>query len=271
MAGRTSPTAPAWHGSVVAANAILGLRRTVSDAGLPRVTLTRPEVATVGVSAAEAARRPGWRVLDLDHRHLNRAVTDDAGPGLTSMVVDRRDRIWGGLVVAPRAGETVGEIALAVAEKVTAKRLTGVTHPYPTFNDGPWNLAVGEYRRRLGVGASRLLLAALHRRRAHSCPARTPERRSVCPAGAQRAAAMSRRSPCGHKCTASDSQTAPGHKAGAADVGECRGPLAHLRSRHPLVTARLMLFPVLSASLISCSKGDPAGGRGFPALSDRRR
>ena len=124
------------HGSIAATNAILGLRRTVDRTGAPRVTFTDPEIAVVGIDP----RRRGSRDLALRallHSHLDRAITEADTGGFTQLVLDRKHRIVGASVVGPRAGETIGELVLAVKQGLRTRDLAGATHPYPTYNDGP--------------------------------------------------------------------------------------------------------------------------------------
>jgi pyruvate/2-oxoglutarate dehydrogenase complex dihydrolipoamide dehydrogenase (E3) component len=144
------------NASVAATNAILGLTRSFDSAAIPRVTFTHPEVGAVGLQATDAASR-GHRIVTRDHEHVDRAVTEAKTDGYTQLVVDRRGRVLGGTVVGPRAGETLGEISLAVKNRLTTSDIAGTTHAYPTYNDGLWNVAVADVRHRLGSG---LVLAA---------------------------------------------------------------------------------------------------------------
>ena len=50
----------------------------------------------------------------------------------------------GATVVSPRAGETMGELTMAVSRRLSVRDLAGITHAYPTFNDGPWRAAVND-------------------------------------------------------------------------------------------------------------------------------
>ncbi|MFC5379388.1 dihydrolipoyl dehydrogenase family protein [Aquipuribacter nitratireducens] len=152
------------HGSTVAANAVLGLRRRVDSSGEPRVTFTDPEVAAVGVGTDVAAGR-GLRVVTRRHDSVDRAVTQGRTEGWTRLVVDRRGRVVGAGVVGPRAGETLGELSLAVAEGVTLRRLAGVTHAYPTWNDGIWTAASDDRFASLGRGVVARVLRLLVRLR----------------------------------------------------------------------------------------------------------
>ena len=147
------------HGSTVAINAVLGLRRS-AETVVPRVTFTDPEVATVGVSTHDAVRA-GHRLLDWSHTHADRAVTEQRTDGYTTLVVDRRGRIVGGCVVAPRAGEVLAEITLAVKQGLRPRDLAGAMHAYPTYADGTWNAAIADVRRGLAAPTTARVIGGL--------------------------------------------------------------------------------------------------------------
>lgn len=137
------------HGSIAATNAILGLRRTVDRTGTPRVTFTDPEIAVAGIDVEAARRIPGLEVHTLGHEHVDRAIVERETRGFTRLVVDGRHRIVGATVVGPRAGETIGEMVLAIRQGLRTRDLAGATHPYPTYNDAPWNASIVDVRSQL--------------------------------------------------------------------------------------------------------------------------
>ncbi|TDW28728.1 dihydrolipoyl dehydrogenase family protein [Cryobacterium psychrophilum] len=139
------------NASVAATNAILGLTRRVDTTAIPRVTFTHPEVGAVGLQFADVGTT-GHRVVTRDHAHVDRAVTEARQDGYTQLIVDKRGRVLGGTVVGPRAGETLGEISLAVKNRLSTSDIAGTTHAYPTYNDGLWNVALADVRDRLGSG-----------------------------------------------------------------------------------------------------------------------
>ncbi|MCH9668177.1 MAG: FAD-dependent oxidoreductase [Actinomycetia bacterium] len=154
------------HGSIAATNAILGVRRSVGATVAPRVTFTDPEIAAVGIDPQSAQRIPGLRVVELSHHDLDRAITEADIHGLTQLVLDRGHRIVGAGVVGPRAGETIGEMVLAVNQGLRTRDLAGATHPYPTYNDGPWNASIADVRSQLqGRAVSRLIATIVRLRR----------------------------------------------------------------------------------------------------------
>ena len=148
------------HGSLAASNAALGLGRKASTTGTPRVIFTDPEIASAGIDV-RTARQRGLRLQTLDHRHLDRAVTEGATNGSTTLVLDGKRRILGACVVGPRAGETIGELIIAVEQGLRTRDLAGATHPYPTYNDGPWNAAIADVKAQLSSPVISRALAAL--------------------------------------------------------------------------------------------------------------
>jgi pyruvate/2-oxoglutarate dehydrogenase complex dihydrolipoamide dehydrogenase (E3) component len=154
------------HGSVAAANAVLGLRRRAETTVVPRVAFTQPEVASVGVNP-DHAQRHGLTVRTVCHDELDRARAEDSCRGVTRLVLDRRGRLVGATVVSPRAGESLAELVLAAKRGLRARDLAASVHAYPTYGDGPWKAAIADVQQRLGRRPARVmirLLAAWRRR-----------------------------------------------------------------------------------------------------------
>lgn len=151
------------HGSLAASNAVLGVRRTVDLSAVPRVTYTQPELAAVGVRTESPP--DGLRALTWQHTHVDRAVTERATGGFTRLAVDRRGRLIGATVVGPRAGESIGELTLAISRGLRTRDLAGVTHAYPTWNDGLWQVAIADLRDQLERPGTRRAIGTLARGR----------------------------------------------------------------------------------------------------------
>ncbi|WP_026535209.1 dihydrolipoyl dehydrogenase family protein [Arthrobacter sp. H14] len=147
--------------SAAAFNAILGLGRSVSTV-VPRVTYTAPEIAAVGITSAGQGR---YRVSTIQHRELDRAITEGTPDGLTRLIIGKGGRIVGGTIVGPRAGESLAELTIAVEKGLSTRELAGVTHPYPTYNDGVWNAAIADARSMLASPAAKTVLKVLVRAR----------------------------------------------------------------------------------------------------------
>jgi pyruvate/2-oxoglutarate dehydrogenase complex dihydrolipoamide dehydrogenase (E3) component len=144
-------------------HALLGTGRRVGYAAVPWVTFTDPEVARVGLTYSEARRQYGGRAREqtLGHDRVDRAVAEDRADGFTRLVFGPHGRLAGATVVAPRAGETIAELATAVRTGATAGDLAATVHPYPTYADGPWLAALAEGDRRLAAPGMRRLVNVL--------------------------------------------------------------------------------------------------------------
>lgn len=130
------------HGSLAATNAVLGLRRTVDLSAMPRVVFTQPELAAVGVDRPDEKHR----AHTVTHADVDRAVAEGERSGFSRLVLGRRGRVVGGLVVGPRAGESLAEVTLAVQHALKARHIASAIHPYPTWGDGIWNAALEQLR-----------------------------------------------------------------------------------------------------------------------------
>ena len=150
------------NGSLAATNAVLGLRRRADADAVPRVTFTHPEVGAVGLAPADAADA-GCVVREVHHEHTDRAIAEGNTVGFTRLVVDRKGRVRGAVIVGPRAGESIGEASLAVKQKISTSAIASTTHPYPTYSDALWNAAIADVRVRLDRGAIASMIRMLAR------------------------------------------------------------------------------------------------------------
>lgn len=149
------------HGSTATSNAILGLSRKAEVTVIPRVTFTDPEIAAVGVTTN--TDNPKLRVLERTNREVDRAITESRRNGTTRIVIDSKGRIVGGLVVGPRAGEGLAEITLAIRMRLTTRDIASTIHPYPTYGDGLWNIAIADVRNQLMAPRVKFALNLLKR------------------------------------------------------------------------------------------------------------
>jgi len=110
---------------------------------IPWATFTDPEVAHIGMTEAEAAEHGGL-VAELPITELDRAVTDGYHEGFIKLISGPRKvlrhvgggQILGATIVAPRAGEMIHEVAVAMRTKMFTGRLAQTVHAYPTWSYG---------------------------------------------------------------------------------------------------------------------------------------
>jgi pyruvate/2-oxoglutarate dehydrogenase complex dihydrolipoamide dehydrogenase (E3) component len=124
-----------YHGQIVARR-IRGEDARADHSAIPRVTFTDPEVASVGVSEAQA-RAGGVDVVvaSTDPGETARGYIHDFQNGVIKLVGDRgRGVLIGATLVTPRAGEILGELVIAIKTGLPLRILADVIHPYPAFN-----------------------------------------------------------------------------------------------------------------------------------------
>jgi pyruvate/2-oxoglutarate dehydrogenase complex dihydrolipoamide dehydrogenase (E3) component len=144
-------------GRIAAANALsrTGWRRFRTDA-VPWVTFTDPEVARVGITEEDAPA--GARVAEVPLAEVDRAIVAGARDGFVKLIAGPRSltryaaggRVLGATIVAPRAGEMIHEIALAMRANLFAGRLAQTVHAYPT-----WSVAIRQAAAKLVLGGTR--------------------------------------------------------------------------------------------------------------------
>lgn len=137
-------------------NALFLGRQRWSRQWIPRCTYTDPEVAAMGLTAAQAAEQ-GIAVdrYEIDLAKVDRAVLDDAPRGCAIIHVRHgTGEIVGGTIVAPHAGEMIGELALLASARMPLATLAGVTHCYPTLVEAFKHLSDQYQRTRLSPRAA---------------------------------------------------------------------------------------------------------------------
>jgi len=118
---------------VVIQNALFYGRRKVSSLVIPWVTYTDPEVAHVGVSEADVAKsHERLQTITIQLSDVDRAVVDDETDGFVR-VHHEKGRLRGCTIVAPHAGEMIGEVAYAMTHDGSLSALSSTIHPYPTY------------------------------------------------------------------------------------------------------------------------------------------
>ena len=102
---------------------------------VPWATFTNPEVARVGLSEAEAKQHNiPYEVTRYAMDHHDRALADGEAHGfLKVLTVPGKDKILGATIVGYHAGELIGEFVFAMTHGMGLKKISAVTHIYPTL------------------------------------------------------------------------------------------------------------------------------------------
>ena len=124
-----------YHAGIVIRRAVFRLPAKLDYAALPRVTYTSPELAQVGMTEAEA-RAAGHTitVLRWSLSENDRAIAERDTAGVVKLIVSN-GRVIGAGILAPHAGEMIGQWTLAIARKIPLSALAGLIAPYPTRSE----------------------------------------------------------------------------------------------------------------------------------------
>jgi len=124
-----------YHGQVIGRR-LRGEAAVADHEAIPRVTFTDPEIASVGLTEAQARERGvEVKVASLDVAQTGRGYIYDLKKGLIKLVADRQAGVLlGATIVSPRAGEMVGELALAIKARIPLTVLDDTVHGFPTFS-----------------------------------------------------------------------------------------------------------------------------------------
>ncbi len=121
-------------GRIALQNALFFGRKRASDLVMPWCTYTDPEVAHVGLSQEDAEKRGvELETFTLPLPENDRAVVDGESEGFARVHTAKRDgTVLGATLVSRHAGESIGELVMAIQRKLKVRDLSGVIHPYPT-------------------------------------------------------------------------------------------------------------------------------------------
>ncbi len=119
---------------IVIQNALFKGRKKAGALVIPWCTYTSPEVAHVGLTAADAKTQQ----IEIDTftqplAKVDRAILDGDDEGFVRIHVRRgSDRIVGATIVAAHAGDLIGEVSLAMTHRIGLGAIAAAIHPYPT-------------------------------------------------------------------------------------------------------------------------------------------
>ncbi len=121
----------------IAAAVIAGQTVEYAPQAVPQVVWTEPEIAAVGLSAAEA-ETAGYTV-QTGHFPMaanGRALMLNGGTGFVSTVAEKESGVLlGATIVAPRAAELIGEMALALEMGATLTDVAETLHLHPGIGE----------------------------------------------------------------------------------------------------------------------------------------
>ena len=127
----------ATHEGKVAAEIAAGLKSAFDARVIPSVAYTDPEIAWVGLTETEAEEKgTAYEKGAFPWSASGRSLGIGRSDGLTKVLFDpATQRVLGGGIVGPNAGDLIAELALAIEMDCEASDLALTVHPHPTLSE----------------------------------------------------------------------------------------------------------------------------------------
>ncbi len=121
---------------ILVAEKIAGLNPPPIDYdGVPRVTYSEPEVASVGITSTEATRR-GYDINTVTYDLAGNGKSQILGTaGAVTLVAAKDGPVLGVHMVGSRVGELIAEAQLITNWEATADDVAALIHPHPTMSE----------------------------------------------------------------------------------------------------------------------------------------
>ena len=137
LAGGPMLAHKATHEAKVAAEVCSGEKSHFDARSIPSVAYTDPEIAWVGLTEIEAKEQGiAYEKTQFPWAASGRALSLGRSEGFTKLLFDpKTDRILGGAIVGPNAGDLISEVAVAVEMGADATDISLTIHPHPTLSE----------------------------------------------------------------------------------------------------------------------------------------
>jgi dihydrolipoamide dehydrogenase len=123
------------EGEVAAENA-MGHAARMDYSAFPRPIYTHPEIASVGLTEAQAKERePGARAEKFPFRANGKALSMAEADGFVKVILGKYDEVLGATIIGPDATNLITEYTLAMRAELTSDELIETIHPHPTLSE----------------------------------------------------------------------------------------------------------------------------------------
>lgn len=155
-----------FHARILLNNFFSPVKQKLVNDHLSWVTFTDPEIASFGLNEKQLKDKGvDFERLDQDFMHDDRAVVDNYRYGKLVLFVSKKrlfskQRILGGAMAAPQAGELVQELILANSGGLSINAIFHKIYPYPVAARINQQAIVNYKQRELTTGVKKLLRIA---------------------------------------------------------------------------------------------------------------
>jgi pyruvate/2-oxoglutarate dehydrogenase complex dihydrolipoamide dehydrogenase (E3) component len=125
----------ALEAQLVVGAALLGKPARYEPAGAPRLVLTDPPIAEIGLTEpmARGRMKGGYSVLRASYAENDMARAERNGMGLVKLIIGASGKIVGAGIVGAGAAELAALFALAMGQNLDAKALATLSAAYPSY------------------------------------------------------------------------------------------------------------------------------------------
>ena len=126
-----------FHARILINNLFSPFKKKLNNDHMSWVTFTDPELATFGLNEIQLKKKNiSYKKLRQDFADDDRAVVDNYRYAKMILFISKggifkKERLLGGAMVAPHAGEIVQELILANASKLSVNAIFNKVYPYP--------------------------------------------------------------------------------------------------------------------------------------------
>jgi len=123
-----------YHAGVILRSALFALPSRAQTHHIPWATYTRPELAQVGLTEAQARAQLGDKieVARFEFTHNDRAIAERETQGLIKVMV-HKGRPVGASIAGHQAGELITLWSMVLANRLKMSQVAAMVAPYPTF------------------------------------------------------------------------------------------------------------------------------------------
>lgn len=119
--------------AITAVESMLGKPHSMNLSLCPSCIYTLPEIATVG---AKEEDDPSFKSTKFLMGGNGKALIEGCAKGFVKIITDADNIIVGAELFCVHATDMIGELALAISQKLTAQQAASVIHPHPTVMEG---------------------------------------------------------------------------------------------------------------------------------------
>lgn len=121
----------------VAVDVICGLDRSMDYDKIPSCVFINPEIAWIGLTERQAEERGlDYGVGRFPLANNGRAQVQGETRGMVKVLIDKKTgEIIGAHMMAPGAGDMIGELGVAMTLEATPEEFAAAVHPHPTLSE----------------------------------------------------------------------------------------------------------------------------------------